>query len=123
MPDISQMNLFQWCVVWEKSDTKSRYGQPRVSSPTNVKCRWLISDQEGVTQEGTTEDYPKTIPVNTDVPLGSYVWGPGKIADLPSEPQYWEVVGRSKTPDLKNRHPSYQITLRKASKSLPDLVS
>jgi len=122
MPDISQMNLYQWCVVWRRSDTKSRYGQARVLDPINVRCRWLISEQEGVTQDGSSEQYPRTIPVNQAIALGSYVWGEGKITDLPDNPQYWEVVGYSQVPDLKGRHYAYQLTLQKVSKELPDLA-
>ena len=122
MPEISQAILCDWCVVWQRSDTKTRHGQPRVSSPVNVRCRWNISDQVNPTQEMATEQYPRSVPVGIEVVLGSFVWGPGKIADLPASPTYFEVIASSKVPDLKGRHYSYNISLQKASKTLPDLV-
>lgn len=122
MSDISQVYLIHWCVVWQKLDTKTRKGQTRVSSPVEIRCRWLPSDQANVSQPQTTEFYPRSVPVGSEVVLGSYVWGPGKIDELPSDPTYFEVVGVSKTPDLKGRHPVYRITLQKASKTLPEVV-
>lgn len=122
MPDITRVILTDWCVVWQRSDTKDKYGRARVSAPIEVKCRWSEQDQVGVTQDNTTEHYPRSIPVSQEIALGSYVWGNGKIADLPSSPVYFEVVGRSKTPDIKGRHPAYSIVLQKASKTLPELV-
>lgn len=123
MPDISQANLKQWCVIWQRQDTKSRKGIARLGSPSNVRCRWVISDQNAVSQEASREAYPRHVPVGVNVALGSYVWGPGKIADLPSSPTYFEVIGVEQTPDLKGRHPTYVITLQKASKTLPEVVS
>lgn len=122
MPDVSTVMLKQWCVVWQKVDTKTPHGLPRVSSPVEIKCRWLVTDQESVTQDASQEAYPRSIPVAKYVALGSYVWGPGKIADLPASPTYYEVVGTQKVPDLKSRHPAYQITLQKASGTLPALA-
>lgn len=122
MPDLT-VKLNQWCVVWYKSDTSTRHGQPRVESPVNVRCRWVDNQQQSVTQDATREGYPLSIPVSREVPLGSIIWGPGKIADLPDTPQYYEVVSVSKTPDVKGRHPGYVLSLQKASKSLPEVVS
>ena len=122
MPDISFANLVNWCVVWVRQDTNTRKGQARVSSPINVRCRWATSDQSMVSQDATQEGYPRYIPVGQEIALGSYVWGPGKIEDLPASPVYLEVIGRSNTPDLKGRHPVYTINLQKASGTLPELV-
>lgn len=122
MPDISQANLRQWCVVWEKSDTSTSHGQPRVESPVNVRCRWVTAERASVTQEGTTESYPLSVPIGRSFAVGSYVWGPGKIADLPVNPQYYEITGFDETPDLKARHPAYVASLQKASKTLPTVV-
>lgn len=123
MPQLNQISLRQWCVVWTKSDTRSTKGQVRLNSPVNARCRWNTVDGETVDQDGTTISYPRTVPVGIDVPVGSYVWGAGKIADLPSKPVYLEVVGRAVTPNLKNRHPTYVLTLQKASQTLPTVVS
>ena len=127
MPEISQATLVQWCVVWERADTDTRYGEPRLNAPINVRCRWNVTDQANPTQDQSQEQYPRTVPVGVEVKLGSIVWGPGKIKDLPNNPRslptYFEVVASSKTPDIKGRHPSYSVTLQKASKVLPDLVS
>jgi hypothetical protein len=122
MPDITQAILTQWCVVWKKTDTKTKHGQARVSSPVNVRCRWASMDQASVDQGSTTEHYPNQVPVGEYIPLGSYVWGPGKIVDLPSNPVYLEVVGSGKTPDINGNHPFYQISLQKASQTLPEVV-
>lgn len=122
MPDISFANLHHWCVVWQRSDTKTKHGQPRVSSPINVRCRWVTADQSMVSQEETREIFPRYIQVGQEIALGSYVWGEGKIEDLPSSPVYLEVVGRSNTPDLKGRHPVYTLNLQKASGTLPEVA-
>lgn len=123
MPEISQATLCDWCVVWQRVDTNTRHGQSRVSSPVNVRCRWLTSDHASPSQEVTSEFYPRSVPVGIEVNLGSFVWGPGKIAELPSNPKYFEVVATSKTPDIKGRHHSHQVTLQKASSTLPGVVS
>lgn len=122
MPDISQAMLPQYCVVWQKRDTKTHYGQVRLESPAEVRCRWNIGDYTSPTQDTTQEQYPRSISVGTEVLLGSYVWGPGQITDLPTEPKYLEVVGTEKIPDIKGRHPTYRITLQKASETLPGLA-
>jgi hypothetical protein len=59
--------------------------------------------------------------VAKQVALGSYV-ARGKIADLPTSPQYFEVVGIDEISDVKGRHTSYRLTLQKASKTLPEVV-
>ena len=122
MPELVQASWTHWLVVWQKTDTKTRYGQPRLGSPTEIRCRWIINDQASPTQEITREDYPRSVPVAKEIALGSIIWGPGKITDLPSSPIYFEVTSISKTPDLKGRHPAYRVTLQKASKTLPELV-
>lgn len=122
MPELTQASWTHWLVVWQKLDTKTRYGQPRLSSPVNMRCRWTINDQESVTQDSTDESTPRSLPVAKTVALGSYVWGPGKITALPTEPSYFEVVGIQKITDLKGRHPHYRITLQRASKTLPELA-
>lgn len=123
MPDVTWTNLRQWCVVWDKLDNASQFGQVRVSSPRNVRCRWVIGDQQSVGQDAVGEAYPRTINVGSQVALGSYVSGPHKLAELPDEPVYLEVVGSQKIPDLKGRHPAYILSLQKASKTLPTVVS
>jgi hypothetical protein len=60
--------------------------------------------------------------VSIEIALGSFVWGPGQIVDLPVSPQYYEVTGTDKVPDLKGRHPTYRITLQKAMKTLPEVM-
>jgi hypothetical protein len=82
-----------------------------------------VNDQANPTQDYTQESYPRSVPVGVEVGLGSFVWGPGKIRDLPSNPTYFEVVASSKTPDIKGRHPSYSVSLQKASQTLPEVVS
>ena len=123
MPELSQVTLIHWCVVWQRVDTETRYGKARVSAPINVRCRWQDTDQSGPSQEVTQEQYPRSIFVGQEVQLGSYIWGPGKIKDLPAAPVYFEVVGKDKTPDLKSRHYSHRVSLQKASKTLPELYS
>ena len=122
MPDPAFSSLVDWCVVWQKVDTKTKYGQPRVGSPVNVKCRWLVNDQSSLAQDATQESYSRSIPLAKEVLLGSYVWGPGKIEDLPGSPQYYEVIGVQKISDVKGRHPHYRASLQKASKTLPALA-
>ncbi len=76
-----------------------------------------------VSQDSSPQQYPRQVPVGEYVPLGSYVWGPGKIEDLPEKPVYLEVTSSENTPDLKGRHPFYSVSLQKASKGLPELRS
>ena len=123
MPRATQKTLRQWCIVWERADTDTRYGEPQLNAPLNVRCRWLVNDQSNPSQEQTLEQYPRQVQVGKEVKLGSIVWGPGRIKDLPNNPTYFEVVASSKTPDVKSRHSAYMITLQKASKTLPQLVS
>lgn len=122
MPDISKATLRQRCVVWKAQDTKTRHGQVRVASPITAKCRWLTNDQAGPSQEKTEESYPRNLMIDQWIPLGSYLWGPGRLADLPSSPQYYEVINSQKFPDIKGRNPAYRVTLQKASKTLPTLA-
>lgn len=123
MPDITQANLVHWCVVWRRTDTLTRMGQARVERPVNIRCRWNINDQMSVSQDSSPEQYPRQVPVGEYVPLGSYVWGPGRIADLPAKPQYLEVISSEHTTDLKGRHPYNSVSLQKASKGLPEIRS
>ena len=111
-----------WCVVWEKSTQRTRLGT-KVDSPVDVRCRWNIGDQLSVSQEVTQEAYPRAMRVSQQVSIGSYVWGPGKVVEVPDSPQYYEVVGSQVIQDVKGRHPTYRISLQKASKTLPTLSS
>ena len=123
MPEITFTNLRHWCVVWQKSAQKTRYGQAKLSSPTNVRCRWVSTENSAVSQNMNNEAETIQIPIGQEVPIGSYVWGPGKIADLPSSPTYYEVVYIAKTPDLKGRHHAYVASLQKASGTLAEVTS
>jgi len=124
MPEVSQVALIHWCVVWQRVDTNTRYGQARVSSPVQMKCRWPgTTEQANVSQEVTQEQYTKSVFTGKEVKLGSYVWGPGKIADLPDEPTYYEVIAKEDTPDIKGVYYSHRVTLQKASKVLLEVVS
>ena len=122
MPDISQNMLPHWCVVWKRSDTKTRHGQARILSPINVRCRWKINDRLDVNQDQSMEHIPRSVPMNQSIPLGSYVWGRGRIGDLPSSPTYYEVVALNETPDIRGNSPTYSVELGKASTSLPGIV-
>jgi hypothetical protein len=122
MPELAHSMLPHWCVVWTRSDTQTKHGRPRLGSPTDVRCRWTTADQASSTQDNFQETYPRHLPVGQDIGLGSFVWGPGRVRDLPASPQYYEVVGKQKVPDVKGRNYAYIVNLQKASKTLPDLA-
>jgi hypothetical protein len=86
-----------------------------------MKCRWIINDQSMPSQATTSEAYPRNVRIAKAVPLGSYI-AKGKIADLGSSPTYFEVVAINKIEDIKGRHPVYNLTLQKASKTLAETV-
>jgi len=124
MPDITQVSLTDWCVVWLKSDEKNRRGLPRVQSPIEVRCRWVYEDRLNSSLDRTIESFPRSIQVGRNVPVGSIVWGEGRQSELDlTVCPYLEVSALQVIPDFTGRHPSYRITLVKASNTLPEIVS
>ena len=120
MPDVAYVNLIHWCVVWKRLNTSTRYGQAKLDQPVEMRCRWTyeLDDLASPAQDRTVESRGRSIPIGEEVPLGSYVWGPGLIEDMPDDPEYYEVIGTRMAYDLKGKNPHHRITLQKASKTL-----
>jgi hypothetical protein len=122
MPDPTQVNLKQKCVVWPKTGHNTRYGMPEFGEPYEVRCRWsqVLDDQSQPTEDRTTESYPRSMPVGQHIPLGSKIWGPGTLKDVPEDAVYLEVVATREVPDLKGKHPARRVTLQKMSRRMHD---
>lgn len=80
--------LKDFAVYWEISGYDA-FGNPSISSPIQLTCRWEDSQQQIVTSDGTPITAKSIVYVNQDVITGGYLFH-GLLADAPSDPKISE---------------------------------
>jgi hypothetical protein len=122
VPALEIVNLKQRAVLWATSG-KSRYGEPTVASPVEIRVRWEEGLSESIDDSATPIAVNATVDVDRDVAAGS-ILRLGKLADLPSPVTdgLMEVISFDKTPDIKSRVFQRSVTVRRWRSSLPTVV-
>jgi hypothetical protein len=121
MVSVETNSLHQKCVLWSRTGFDSN-GEPVVSYPVEISCRW-----EDVTREISGEDNtPITIDAmiwtGQDITKGSMLWK-GALTDLPSPATaVMEVVGFDATPDIKGRLFERVVYASRYKESLPTVA-
>lgn len=111
----------QKAVYWAASNTDD-YSAPLLAAPIELLVRWVESQQEGMDPQGNPVGNTITVVVDREIAIGSIMWL-GAEADLPGSPtNLKQVIGRSRTPDVKGRSIYWDLALAKYSNSLPTLV-
>lgn len=118
---VETSSLHQKAVLWVRTGFDSN-GEPVVSSPVEISCRW-----EDVTREVAGEnDAPITIDAmiwtTQDIAKGSMLWK-GALTALPTPvTAVMEVVGFDATPDIKGRLFERVAYARRYKESLPTVA-
>lgn len=105
--------LKQTCVYWEPASADSGgsdfddYGQPVVTDPVELNCRWEDINEEFVGANGTRQLSKSKVYVESDVVVGGILML-GEIDDITDESNIkenegaWEIKRFDKLPNLKN---------------------
>lgn len=122
MPPIETWGRFQKAVLW-RNGGYDNYGEVKVLDPVEIDVRWEDTHNETVDPNGNVVAKTAQVVVNQDIAIGSILWK-GELADLPSPvTNLHQVIGKTETPDLKNRNIRRQLTLMRYKNSLPDEVA
>jgi len=99
--------LKQKAVYWELSTLEfDDYGQPILSSPVEIDCRWEDIGEEFLDKKGTLQLSRARVYVDRDVEIGGVLMlgelGSGVDEDNPKEnDNAWEIRRFEKLPTLK----------------------
>lgn len=97
-------------------------GEPTVSSPQEITCRWEDVTRQIMGDNGTPIAIDAEVWVDTDVAEGSMMWK-GQLIDLPDPAtDIMEVVGHDEIPDVKGRVSETVLYLKRYRDSLPTVV-
>lgn len=125
MPAFETLDLKQDAIIWLRVG-QDRYGQPVLSQPQEIKCRWLVDlGQSADPQSNTVQGSGKMIVAlnEHDVPNGSII-REGKICDVPTPAdKLFTVILVDGIPDLKNRNQRTTLSLMKYSDTLPTVLT
>ena len=124
MPDPERSHLLQYAVVWA-AGAPDAHAQPTVGAPCQVRCRWETTRREYTKPDGTTVTFDAQVMTTRFIEPYSWMWL-GRLADLPSGtdfsttlPGLHRVVSCDGIPDIRNRVTGYEVTLQRASDTLP----
>jgi hypothetical protein len=124
MPDVGRSSLYQVAVVWE-AGAPDAFGQPTVGAPCQVRCRWERTKREKPRPDGTVLTLDSMVFTTRFVKPYSWMWQ-GALRDLPAGtdfsttmPELYRVVSCDGIPDLRNRITEYEVSLQRASDTLP----
>lgn len=109
----------QAAVYWGKT-AEDEYNKPIVSSPVELRVRWVDKEAENLDANGNVIRTDVELVVDRELALGSVLWK-GKLKNLPSpfnHPLYQVVITRT-IPDLKNKESRYRVFLTRYSTTLP----
>jgi len=104
--------LKQICVYWPPAEIDSggdgfdNYGQPVVTTPSEVNCRWEDKAEEFIGVDGTKQISKAVVYVGEDVVIGGILMLGGLIdiiddVNIKENDGAWEIKGFSKVPNLK----------------------
>jgi len=119
MPVLEESDLHEYAVLWSAGGVDD-YGNPTVSAPVEIPCRWLIGMRESLDAEGNIIGVSDTVIVDRAIPIGSILWK-GRLKDLPSSPtDLKQVIEYRETPDVKGRKRRRMVLLSRYSDQLPE---
>lgn len=123
MPQLEVVDFIHYAVLWIITG-RDRYVKPVLSSPVEIRCRWISTKKERVDAQGNTITIDAQVYVGRDILIGSLMWL-GRLADLgvgqvPSS-DVMQVVGFPKTPDLKGRNYRRMVNLMRYTDTLPSV--
>ncbi|GAG43360.1 unnamed protein product, partial [marine sediment metagenome] len=91
--------LKQTCVYWPLESVESavaddfdNYGQPQVSTPSEISCRWEDVSEEFIDAQGTRQISRAKVYVDQDVDVGGILML-GELADITDEENIKENDG------------------------------
>lgn len=102
----------QIAVYWALASTESAgsdhddYGQPVVTDPVEIKCRWEAKSEEFIAANGTKTTSRAVVYVDRDVDVGGILML-GELTDITDEEDpkenegAWEIKRFDNTPNLR----------------------
>ena len=114
-------SLHQKAVLWTFASYDSN-GEPKVSSPTEISCRWEDVTKQIMGDGDTPIAIDAEVWVDRVIAKGSMLWK-GALTALPSPvTAVMEVVGLDVIPDIKGRLFERVAYARRYKESLPTQV-
>jgi len=103
----------QVATLWEIVG-RDDYGQPLLSAPVQIKCRWQGGGGEYVTGDGTPFVAAALVFPDRVVSVGAYLWL-GAIGTAPADPLTTDGVVKVRVfqaiPNLKNKETLYKAVV------------
>lgn len=130
MPDVSRASLSQRAVLWAYHSPAGN-GEPRVSPPVEIKCRWEFSTRGAAQPQDSTEAKDESLFVDRLINIESILMI-GELEDvagtgtgLLEEATLRIVTSCESIVDLKNRTgcTTYRVSVKKYGNTLPTVVS
>jgi len=98
-------------------------GQVTINAAVELDVRWEEGRKETLDPKGNVIAIDATVVVDRDIVVGSIMWE-GALADVASPPvDLYQVVTRSKVPNVKGRKFRRTVGLMRYSDSLPTIAS
>lgn len=126
MPPFETQNLHQTAILWEKVGDDFE-GEPKVSSPVQIPCRWEDTQSQMVAPDGAVIGLSANVVVRRDIPIDSLMMQ-GTLPDLSGtgfdddDPAIMQVKSVRKVPDLKDRVFTRIVSLQRFRGKLPTNV-
>lgn len=128
MPHPSLRSMHQTAVLWEKTGDDYE-GEPKVSLPVVVKCRWEDRKSQMVNTEGVVIGLDASVKVARDIPIDSLmrlgdlssITGTG-FTDDPDDVDVYQVKTMNRVPSLNNRARTRRYGLVRFRGALPENV-
>ena len=121
MPALEASSLHQKAILWERTGWDAN-GEPVVSAPVEIACRWERVQREMLSEQDTTIAVDREVWVDQEIPVGSMLWE-GELIDLPSPAtDVLQVIAATKIPDIKGRDFERTVMVRRYKESLPTVV-
>ncbi len=114
MPQLEVCDLQQYAVLWRVTG-QDRHGKQVVSSPVQIRVRWVLNDTQVVDPFGNTVASAGTVIAAVDIDNMSLMWL-GRLKNLPSPPtNLHQLIKANTTPDIKARNTRFEYNLMKFS--------
>lgn len=125
MPPLEEMDRHDTAVLWPATGL-DRYGKPTIGSPVELTpedgtgVRWVAKKKQIMSPQGQPVGVDVTVILDREVPIGSKMWK-GALEDWDDEAQtdVMEVVAYEGAEDLKGRHTTHSVMLKRHGDDLP----
>lgn len=121
MPRPEVASLKQYAVLWPflRYDEK---GEPVVSSPIEIRVRWLDAFSENANADEGTKTSSPTIEVDREIAIGGILWK-GRLTEVSGSPSgLVMVIGSNSTPDIKGRFYARSVSTVRWKRNLPTIA-